>query len=178
MKRIMTISALAVACLIVVGCKEEQCDWAAYNGSGANPCDEGEGSPCEDYPPEGVAISWNDYNTVAELVDYFDCHRKTQMEHFGDTLKVMGWLDESWIAGANYETNDSMVYWTVLTDDTSQYGTVDNKNIYVFKNERFDLTSLRGRKLYITGRFEPYELGIGGCCSMASAILIQSIDFD
>lgn len=177
MKRTTIISILAVASLLAVSCKEEQCDWEAYDGNGSNPCLEGEEVPCEDYPPEDVTISWDDYNTVTELRNYFECHRKAQEEHRGDTLKFVGWLDESGGIGENYETNDYMMYWFIVTDDPSHLPDEYN-GFYVFQDEQLDITPLRGKKLFITGLFDPFDRGDGGCCSMTPGIKISSIDFE
>lgn len=71
MKRIMTISALVVACLMATGCKEEQ---------------------CEPYAPQGEEISWTEYNSMSDVCDYFTCHMKTWEMHVGDTFKAIGYI--------------------------------------------------------------------------------------
>ena len=181
MKRIIIISALAVACLIVVGCKEEQCDWAAYNGSGANPCDEGEGSPCEDYPPEGVAISWNDYNTVGELRNFFVCHRETLKEHDGDTVMLAGWLywgDNEGEWTPDYTVSHSIQQWAYLTDNADHSGghhtiSVSTENVGLQIDG--DKDAFFNEKWCINGIIHSYNLGTGGCCSYEPVIEIIEV---
>lgn len=71
MKKIIIISALAGACLMATGCKEEQ---------------------CEPYAPQGKEISWTEYNSMQSICDYFTCHKKTCEMHYGDTVKGYGYI--------------------------------------------------------------------------------------
>lgn len=41
---------------------------------------------------EEMSISWNNYNSVDRVVDYFNCHERTITEHLHDTFKVEGYI--------------------------------------------------------------------------------------
>lgn len=45
---------------------------------------------CSSY--SDATISWNDYNTVDDMIRYFQCQPDTILRHIGDTIKVKGWL--------------------------------------------------------------------------------------
>ena len=70
-----TIATILLAALLLHSCREKQND-----------------APCDLYAPEEITVSWTDYNSVREFLDYFTCHPATIKEHAGDTIKVTGWL--------------------------------------------------------------------------------------
>lgn len=79
---------------------------------------------CVEYAPEDANISWTDYNSVSDVMNYFHCHKKTSALHNGDTLKIKGLVckgyPEHWtpgyIIGADYSV-------LTLTDNPSQQET-------------------------------------------------------
>lgn len=74
--QIKQLIPLVLLPFMMFSCKEKQCD-----------------TPCESpYAPENASISWTDYNSVREFLDYFTCHPATIKEHADDTIRVTGWL--------------------------------------------------------------------------------------
>lgn len=84
MKKILFIT-IFVSCILNIGCTKITSDPGLCNG-----CPSGE--PCEEYAPKGVTVSWTDFNSVANLQNYFVCHRATLKEHLGDTVRLVGWV--------------------------------------------------------------------------------------
>lgn len=179
MKKIVIVSALAVAGLMAEGCKDEKCDWAEYNGSGPNPCMEE--VPCEDYPPEGVTISWGDYNTVGEMRSFFVCHREALKEHDGDTVMLAGWLywggnDGEWTP--DYMISHSIQQWAYLTDNAGHsdgHHTISVSTENVGSLIANDMDAFFNEKWHIKGIVRGHELGTGGCCSCEPVIEIIEV---
>lgn len=46
----------------------------------------------EPYAPEGAEVSWTDYNSVPDLIKYFQGHDSTLSRHEGDTIKMYGYF--------------------------------------------------------------------------------------
>ncbi len=99
---------LYTLCLSLVGCsgKEPQCK---HNAS------------VED------EISWTDYNTIGAMWNYFGCYDKTAREHYGDTVKVVGYIvpGSQGITGPfDYDSTRILHYGLDLGD---QYDIANNK---------------------------------------------------
>ncbi len=134
MKKKTTIFLIPLL-LAFAGCEEKE-----------NKCvDKGYGMPeecydCEWYAPEGVNVSWTDYNTVSSVIAYFSGHRETLREHSGDTIKIEGWVCR--MDSINYTTwrmyladtphpvqGTDMMIWTMLySTDVSHYY---NRKVYL-----------------------------------------------
>ena len=89
MKKVLLFLFASSITLMVVGCKEDKCVFSEGLNGEVMP---DECYDCEWYAPEGVSVSWTEYNTVSEVLTYFNGHRETLRSHLGDTLLVMGWV--------------------------------------------------------------------------------------
>lgn len=93
MKQIAIIF-IAAACLLAASCKEEQ---------------------CEPYAPQGKEISWTEYNTVNDIIEYFRCHIEPIRAHYMDTIKVKGFVAPNMISGV-YDINE---HWNHRNNDVT-----------------------------------------------------------
>lgn len=97
------ISTLFIVCAIMLtACKESVC------------------GECIDVAPEGTEISWTEYNSVAEVCKYFDCHRKTIEEHIGDTFKVSGYFFQPGEKLVDFNTYMNHSMWDTPNDVHSE----------------------------------------------------------
>ncbi len=160
MKRIMIISALAVACLMAAGCKEEQ---------------------CEPYAPQGKEVSWTDYNTLDAVRDYFYCHRKTAEMHYGDTLKIEGFVplypnnkDMPFNYGSTVHGSYSIVHIGAKADVESnkQYNVIvqgDTSIMSCFRDYEF------GQKVYMSVVIRRWGLDEDVCCDMLKCDVVDVV---
>ena len=70
MKRIILIVAVLAGLLVVASCEKNKCG-------------------------NFKEISWTDYNSVEAVYYYFACNEDNVMSHIGDTVRVTGYLDET-----------------------------------------------------------------------------------
>ncbi len=71
---------------------------------------------CYPWAPEGCTISRTDYNSPAEIFEYFHEHDSTRRMHDGDTLKIWGWVyyhgPEEPIFEADFSSSPLREAWT------------------------------------------------------------------
>ncbi len=145
---------------------------------------------CQDYAPNELSISWTDYNSVSALCNYFGCHKKTAIQHYGDTLKVMGYIIpgslgirghfdfESHISSGNivylsmgdvYNQPSNKEYHLTLMGTIG--ATTQDGDSIIDKFRNYDY----GQKVYATvvlkGRAETYQEGI--CCENVLCVPIE-----
>ena len=179
MKRIMIMSALVVACLMATGCKHDKCENDLNDLDGASLPDEC--YDCQWTAPENATLSWNDYNTVGELRNFFVCHRETLKEHDGDTVMLAGWLywgDNEGEWTPDYTVSHSIQQWAYLTDNADHSGghhtiSVSTENVGLQIDG--DKDAFFNEKWCIKGIIHSYNLGTGGCCSYEPVIEIIEV---
>lgn len=134
------IILLASVSLMAMGCKKNQCEVSDLNGALLPD----ECYDCDWHAPEGVEISWNEYNTVSEVCTYFNGHRETLREHEGDTVNIVGWVcrmdsvnSQTWrVVLADYPHDvelgmgSDVIYMFLITSSENAHMYYDNK-VYV-----------------------------------------------
>lgn len=91
------------------------------------------------WAPLGINISWSDYNSVEEVVEYFNCHDSTLKVNEGYMLKVYGYIKHN-------------MYGTVLCPDTIESPFFIPLTLY--EGESFPQTDST-RKYYVCGQVYP-----------------------
>lgn len=185
-KSILTAKLMAavVLCLVFVGCNKKDCILGEPCGGcrSSEPCD-------EEYAPDGVTISWTDYNTTTALRKYFYCHPKTIEQHASahDTLKAKGWV---YIGNPN--EGDAMM-WSVqdfivrggdgffLTDNDNHNGYSKSFGVYfsdreILENFRSHFDDFFPKQLYITGTIGFTNTYQTSCCYLVPEIRIITLD--
>lgn len=171
------IVTILMTVLLLHSCKEKQND-----------------APCDSYAPEGVTVSWTDYNSVREFLDYFTCHPATIKEHAGDTIKVTGWLyyGEPGVDAMVWdETELDYSQGFFLTSNSNHNGYLENGNPNTiriglggkeYNSEmlsyfREHLIIFSQKKLFITGIIEYLDIPpTTGCCYRLTSLSAITID--
>lgn len=171
------IVTILMTVLLLHSCKEKQND-----------------APCDSYAPEGVTVSWTDYNSVREFLDYFTCHPATIKEHAGDTIKVTGWLyyGEPGVDAMVWdETELDYSQEFFLTSNSNHNGYLENGNPNTiriglggkeYNSEmlsyfREHLNIFSQKKLFITGIIEYLDIPpTTGCCYRSTSLSAITID--
>ena len=141
MKRMCSILMfLFTVCLLVIGCQKKEA--------------------CTLYAPIGKEISWTGYNTVSAVWNYFGCYQETAKEHYGDTMKVVGYIipgTKGIVGPFDYEshiTSDGLFIHLEMGD---YYDIPCNKQHLVILNGYFgDNTS---NDIAIMSKFREYQYG-------------------
>lgn len=142
--------------LLAAGCKEKE-------------------TACAEYAPADAAISWTDYNSVGDFLNYFRCHKKTILEHEGDTLAIEGWL--YWgnpdagepIFSYMHENISDVPDYIYLTNNEDHFGI--NQTVSVKMLESVGRQFLDYREEWLSSKWKlkgvlcGQELGTGHCCS-------------
>ncbi len=71
---------VAIVSLATVSCNKNDCERCTITTE-----------PCTGYAPDGIEISWTDYNTVEAVHAYFK-HVYTAKEHKNDTVRLCGYI--------------------------------------------------------------------------------------
>lgn len=129
---------------------------------------------CCPWAPEIYSISRTDYNSPAELTNYFREYDSTRLSHDGDTLKVWGWVyyhgPEEPIFEADYSSSPLREVWTpeagyillVSNEDHHGYGQhirIDWNKSFLQDHPEFvqGFDSYLQKKWYVTIKVECVE---------------------
>lgn len=142
MKRMcLTLMLFFAASIVVVGCQKKK--------------------ECLSFAPSEKEISWTDYNTVGEVWDYFGCYSETAAMHYGDTMKVMGYIVPGTLGivdSFNYESNIIPTGGSSLYLDMGDYWDVPNNKqhvLFLYGN----LGDSESNNAEVMAKFEDYQWG-------------------
>lgn len=141
----------------------------------------------EEYAPEGVSISWTDYNTTTALRNYFYCHPKTIERHANahDTLKVKGWVyvgnsgDARWWSRNSFISNHESYFILTGNDNHGEYDKIFHVHIIpeILDDFHSNFKEFFQKQLYITGTIRyTHHTGTSGCCYYFPIINATNID--
>ena len=152
----------------------------------------GEYPPCEEmYAPEGLSVSWNEYNDVATFCNYFNCHPATIEEHQGDTIRVTGWLyygEPGVDARVWHDCDLDYSPYIILTSNPTHFGydsivhiglrqTVSDDSIWRYVRE--NINEFSKKQIYVSCIMDYSDfLPISGCCYRAVKIFAIDIKTD
>ena len=96
-----TIVAIAGIMLLIQGCGKTKCDG---------------------YAPEGTEISWDSYNTVSQVYDYFK-YKNTANQHQVDTVMVWGYVvgeDDANYFQSEYKSDNHILEFYFVDDPNAR----------------------------------------------------------
>lgn len=144
---------------------------------------------CVEYAPADVSISWTDYNSVADVVGYFHCHKKTAERHEGDTLKVKGFVCKDypypnwWMSSHNIEPG----YFNqiMLAGSSTRQGSDNSLLLPIVFSEDFaeqfrqNMEEYLEKEWFVTGQVHSGESGFGpiSCCSYMTWLQAINVEF-
>lgn len=119
------------------------------------------GMKCDGYAPKGTKISWNEYNTVKQVKEYFQYKNSADL-HRDDSVRMCGYVVGS-CCDTNYflsvyeqaeQHNHAMVY--LCDDPTARHGTDAGGRISMalvgnFEQMKWLKDYKEGEKVYVTG---------------------------
>ena len=99
--KVRTIVAVAGIMLLIQGCVKTECDG---------------------YAPEGTEISWDSYNTVSQVHDYFK-YKNTANQHQVDTVMVWGYVvgeDDANYFQSEYKSDNHILEFYFVDDPNAR----------------------------------------------------------
>lgn len=179
-KKLLTI-AIFIVVLVVTGCsnKENRCE--------LNPMQDGVVLPdeCDDCQWYSVAprVLSTEYNMVADIREYYVCHRGSLEDDLGDTLGMSGWLywgnveAGEWVPDYMIGKFTNLFYFTDREDHSGESESIpvflDSVQYAKFQENNEDFLV---KKWYIKGILYFRDLHMGGCCSLEPVLL--ALDYD
>lgn len=115
---------------------------------------------CDFYAPGGSDISWNNYNSVERVHNYFKYYN-TAEQHLHDTIKMCGYIigdgDTNYYR-SEYDNADGDVIWVHITDDPNDVydGQARGGKLSMpiggsLKQMEWLKEYTKGQKVYVTG---------------------------